>query len=46
MAAYTVRNTLPPEVQSIVNFEPFSDVPLPTEKKTMGGLKAMYLGTR
>ena len=29
-----------------VDYEPFSDVPLPTERKTMGGLKAMFRSGR
>ena len=32
------------DARYFIDWEPYSDVPLPTEKKTMGGLKAMFRG--
>ena len=31
-----------PGTHAIIDFEPFSTVPLPTEKKSMGDIKAMF----
>lgn len=31
-----------PEIQTIVQYEPFSLVPIPTERKSMGGLKSLF----
>jgi len=30
------------EIKQTVQFEPFSSVPLPTEKKSLGGFKGMF----
>ena len=34
------------DARYFIDWEPYSDVPLPTEKKTMGGLKAMFRSGR
>jgi hypothetical protein len=31
-----------PAVYAIANYEPFSPIPLPTEKKSLGGVKSLY----
>ena len=31
-------------VECTVDFEPIAEAPIPTEKKSLGGLKALFLG--
>jgi len=44
IASWIIDGRIPqfPPLECIVDFEPFSDVPLPSEKSSMSGFKALY----
>ncbi len=42
IAAWITDGKNTPTVHAVVNFMPFSGVPLPTERKSLGGVKSLY----